>query len=93
MTPWVEHLSVIAERHGLSLPEFLIVDVVRTAFPMTEAEVVKFSTRFLPDSDDVAVRRCIERGWLRISAEGILEVTPEGSSLTEDIARELHQHA
>jgi hypothetical protein len=91
MSSWVVNLAAIAERHGLLLPEFIIVDVIRTAFPMTKEEVVKFTMSFLPEADGIVVQRCTQKGWLRTSAEGLLEVTPEGQTITEAIARDLHR--
>jgi hypothetical protein len=88
MKTWTEYLSAVAERHGLSLPEFLIVDVIRTAFPMTEEEVATFATKFLPEANTEMVHQCIEKGWLSKSADGLLEITTAGAHLAEEIAHE-----
>jgi hypothetical protein len=91
---WIDTVATIAERHGLTFPEFLVMDVIRTAFPMTEPEVIKFATRFFPEADSVVIRQCIHKGWLsKSSSDETLQITLKGALIAQEIADELHQHA
>jgi hypothetical protein len=93
MTPWFDHVAAFAAHHGLSLPEFVVIDVIRTAFPMTETELLTISARFLPQTDTSVVNACLEKRWLAKSPDGMLDATPLGADIVGEIARQLHETA
>jgi hypothetical protein len=82
-TQW---MAAVTERHGASLAEFFILDVVQNG--VTEDEAVQLAKRCLSTISKAAVLTCIQKGWLLRSGAKV-QITPKGKLVASEITSEL----
>src|SRR5437868_3039420 len=90
----LEHVRIVAKRHGATLPEYLILHIA-TAFAMTQQEAVKFCNRALARSNYTNVRcedaleSCLRKDWVALSPYGKIVLTGNGLAVIDAVADDL----
>jgi hypothetical protein len=87
----LERIRIASETCGVSLEEFIVLDVVGSLAANRET-TCKYVTTILhhpPSSGSVVVQGCIEKDWLKVSPSRMLALTPEGAALTRKISSEI----
>ena len=89
-----ERIREIATKHGATLAEYLVLHIA-TAFAMTPEQAATSLTTMLaktPHADmdgPEAIRRCMEKGWVRITPANLLQLTEAGMAIVSAIGKEL----
>jgi hypothetical protein len=91
-------ITSTAEEHGVSLPEYLALDIT-VAFSMTMEQVAHYLGELLknfnyPEPDGRLVEvvlRCLSKGWVEVSPAGFLVVTAKGLLLKRKISAQVPQ--
>jgi hypothetical protein len=87
----IERVRTIAESHGLSLAEYLVLRIA-AAFVMTPDQAAKFLATSLAKSGQANIapnESCMKQGWVGLSPGGMLMLTPPGMMVTQMIATEV----
>jgi hypothetical protein len=79
----MKRIASIAEKHGASIPEFLILDMTDNG--MAEDEAVQVAKQCHPSVTKQAVLRCLQKGWL-LRCGGNVYITRQGKRVAEGIA-------
>jgi hypothetical protein len=93
----LDRIRLIAMKHGVSLAEYVVLDVVST-FALTPDEVVKYASATLHGSsfEDLccgnAIASCAAKA-LVAQVDDLLVLTEDGSTLRKSISREVTQRA
>jgi hypothetical protein len=82
----MNRIASITERHGASIPEFLILDM--TADGMSEDEAVQLARQCSASVSKQAVLTCLQKGWLLRCGDNVY-ITRQGKRIAEGIAIEL----
>jgi hypothetical protein len=91
----LDRIEIISEKHGASLAEYVVLDIISN-FGMSAEEAVVYASKILHGSPDeksnceAAVANCVARSWLRPRGS-ILVLTSDGSTLRRTIATEVCQ--
>jgi hypothetical protein len=84
----LNHITVIAERYGLTLHEYMAVDVCSIVV-MAPKEVDEAIGKILGTTEDPqAVQSCIAKNLLEVS-DGMTALTAEGKAVKQAISAEL----
>lgn len=90
----LDRVKAIAGKHGVTLAEYLVLHIA-TAFVMTPEEAGGFVVKSLAQSPHAdpsageAVKACLDKKWVGVSATGMLVLAPGGMALAHAIANEL----
>lgn len=82
----LEPVPVNASKHGVSVPEYLLLQMV-SAFVTTADDAVAFLTKMLaktPCADTHglhALRLCAEKGWVTLSEQNFVQLTEAGAAM------------
>jgi hypothetical protein len=93
----MQHLDAIQRvvaRHGVSLAEFLILDVASMIIVSRETAacyVARIMQGYSTIPCQAAVDSCLEKDWLLQSQNGILILTATGLAIKQTISGELQQ--
>ena len=89
-----ERVREIATKYNATLAEYLVLHIA-TAFAMTPEQAaasIKTMLASTPHADTdnpEAIRQCMEKGWVRISPAGMLQLTEAGLAIVHAIGAEL----
>jgi hypothetical protein len=92
----LDRIQIISEKHGASLPEYVVLDIISN-FGMSAEEVAGYASKILQGSPyekasccEAAVASCVARFWL--AQRGcLLVLTDNGSVLRKTISKEVRQ--
>jgi hypothetical protein len=91
----LDRIQIISEKHGASLAEYVVLDIISN-FGMNAEEVAGYASKILQGSPydnascEAAVASCVARFWL--SQRGsLLVLTDNGSIVRKTISKEVRQ--
>jgi hypothetical protein len=87
----VEWIGVIAENHGVTLPEYVALDVASIVVARREVAADVIGKILRTAGGDDAIESCLSKKWLQILPNGLLKLTLDGATTKDKISREVHQ--